>query len=98
MMPPRHCVPVLSAGMAITTTRSNSTAAGPYEDFSIPNTMLALDVASEPEDRRFVNWTDDGLGTAVNDGGKNVSPYRVRHRRRKNKAARQARRRNRKNK
>lgn len=55
-----------------------------------------LRIATEHEDHRFLEWASDVVD-ATNCGMKNVPPYRVR-RRLKNKAARAARRRNRKNK
>ena len=81
-----------TGGMAITSTLSNSTSYGPYEDRSDTNLVIRNTAYG------YTAGVDFGALAArtVNEGGKNVSPFRVRARRQKNKAARKARRRNRK--
>ncbi len=85
---------VLMAGMVTASAMDTTMEDWRRQDAQRTDYMLQA-VVDFDEDRRFLEWAD-AVVNAVNDGGKNLSPYRVHYRRKKNKAARQARRRNRK--
>lgn len=89
MMPANYRPSVLTAGAATV----NAMMRG-WEREDESRTDYTLQVVVEDEDRWSRRWSEDVVN-AVNDSGKNVSPYRVHYRRQKNKAARKARRRNR---
>lgn len=92
MMPHSYRPGLLSAGTA---TVAAMMAGWEQEDRPMDTVVIEMAKSDWADHCERLAWTMD-TSTPVMGGLKNVSPYRVQRRRRKNKAARKSRQRNRK--
>lgn len=94
MMPANYRPSMLMAGMATASAMDTTMEDWRRQDVRRTDYMLQAVVDYEDQQKWILRDADNSMPTMC--GQKNVSPYRVHYRRQKNKAARKARRRNRK--